>query len=359
MNRFSRETLSQLLKDQSGPCVSIYLDLKQPHWSPRNIVRYRRLLKDAEQELLLKFSKRDTFRILSPIRYFTSLHRDLKDAKTVCFFASNSISGFFPINEKITNTVVVAPSFHIKPIVSYLNPSDAWFGVIITDQFIELSRGQSRHRETIRRVNCEKYFKNNETKPFYELIDRWLELHRKSSQVPVLIFGERRILEKFSFADDICVFHLPFAENNENFILDSASSLLKHKTQLKLLNLNKSMICNETISDLGRIAIALKENKVETLAVRADKTRWGQIDWKTGFVKTSLNGALLDCVLDDLAERALVNHTELILCQNIDFAIDVDAVATLKKENFSVDKRILTANRDKLNRLTGSAQLTV
>lgn len=347
MYRFTRETLSQLLKDQEGPCISIYLELKQPYWSPRNLVRYRRLLKDAEQELLIRFSKQDTFRLLSPIRYFTSLHRDLKEAKTVCFFASNRVQGFFPINEKVPNTVVVAPSFHIKPIVSFLNPSDAWLGVIVTDQAIELCRGQSKHRETIRRVNREKHSRYKDNFAVSELIGQWVNQHRKFHHMPVFVFGDGQNLNSLSFPEDVSVFSVPPDKNFEDFILNSATDQLAHENQLKLMSLNQSLLCHEAISDLEQIALALKENRVETLAVRVDKTRWGQIDWKTGFVRTSLKGALLDCVLDDLAERALVSHTQLLLCRSIDLAIDVDAVATLKKEKVSNEKRGLNTSWDK------------
>lgn len=338
MNRFSHDNLFNLLSKQTGPCVTIYLQLRQPYWSIRNLVRYSRLLKDAEQELLLGYSKTDAKRILSPIRFFSSLYRDLKDANTVCFFSSSSAYGFFPVKDVIPNTVVVANSFHVKPIASYLNPMDFWLGIEVTHDYIQFVKGHNRHIEPVRRVSREKWAKNGNANSSVELMQQWMSLHRRSSQTPVFVYGKKHLLEPFVFSDDVNTVPLSPGETIEEHLVNRVGLVLSYKKEKKIIELNYKILRKETTSDLNIIAKALEMNSIESLAICIDKTRWGQVDWQNGVVRTSQTGALLDCVLDDLAERALVNKLELILCKREDLAYDYDAVATLKSTTAKQEK---------------------
>lgn len=347
MNRFSQESLKSLLLPQNGPCVSLYLELKQPYWSPRNLVRYRRLLKAAEQELLMRYSKADTFRILSPIRFFSSLHRDLKDANTVCFFSSGSTHGFFPIKKPIKNTVIVAPSFHIKPILSYLNPMHAWLGVHIADSHIEFVKGQNEHMEPVRRVSREKWRRNPWNSYGADLIGHWISLQRKSRYIPVFIYGSEAVLSEFEFEGDFNLLEISEQNECELLVPSLVSQRLSLIHQTKLSCLNQLILRHETVSDLNKIAKLLEDGRLESLAVRIDNTRWGQIDWQCGVVKLSENGAMLDCVLDDLAERALVKGVDLLLCQSADLITSADAVGVLKrKKTLETTITLRASNRD-------------
>lgn len=332
MYRFNHDTLRNLLTTQDGPCISIYLELQKPYWSPRNIVNYQRLLKDAERQLLLRYSRSETSKILTPIRFFSSLYCDLNEAQTVCFFSSSKEHGFFPIVDKVKNKVVVAPSFHIKPIASYLNPMDCWLGIEISYDYIQFNKGYSKHIEPLRRINRERWAKNGNHTAAVALMEQWMCIQKMSPQTPVFVYGPEDQLKQFTFSENVHTFFTTGPEADAHLV-DRVSLMLSFARETKICHLNRRIAHNDVIHDLSEIVRKLETKRIETLAVCIDKTRWGQVDWQNGLIRSKPTGQFLDCVLDDLAERALVNRTELILCKRDELVYDFEAVATLRKEH--------------------------
>lgn len=344
MKKFSQENLDQLLAHNEGPCVSIYFDLKPPFLSPKNVSRLRRLLREAEVELLARFGKAHTFRLISQFKMFAHLQSELRNAKTVCLFSSPQVAGFFPVNDELPRRVVVANSFHIKPLLPYMNPTEAWLCVHVTDKSVEFFKGQGPLLGSVsKRVRIAGFGFKKDAKAVSALIEGWVETHRTKKFTPAFVAGRQDILDKLDVSPSCKTIECPTesAEFRE-CVVSAAHAYLDGKARHAVVEMAS---CDElVVSDLDVIVKNLESNSVVSIAIKRDKTSWGHVDWSRGVVKFSEGGLLTDCVLDDIAEEALKRKVHLTVCDDSDFPEGVDVMAVLKTETVSDEHSTATTH---------------
>lgn len=140
---FRAEDLTGLLRGGVPPCVSIYLTThrKHPEWK-QDPVRFRALLSEAET-LLSKSGTRDAKHTLDPLRELLDkpFWEVALDGLAV-FLSEGSVTAYrlpMPVEE----VVVVADTFHTKPLLRFLHSNRRYFVLSITQNDVALYEGSS------------------------------------------------------------------------------------------------------------------------------------------------------------------------------------------------------------------------
>lgn len=356
MNPLKLSELSSILNRSESPCVSLYISGgSQGLWSPRTVLRYRQLLKLAEQKLLESVAAEAVDQWLSPLRYYSSLEAKVGQAETLCIFSSANFSGFYPVQQKIPDLCVVADSFHVTPIADFVNPMRTWFLVKLTKGGLQLYRGRASALESVVSFHIEGHprtqfaeSEHTEVQRFirfsdedHEKIDDFLAqyIDDEHSRYPLILSGTKTDTEAYLKAtlhnfDQTVNFSERYRELDTSDLLKSVwpkvKELFELDKKISLAGLNHAQQTGRTVCGLDAVVSKLSAGHLKTLAVRLGKPEWGSIDWKTGTVlrqNHSQAHAALDCVYDDLVERAMTQGCKVVLCSEKDLPQDIRVIA--------------------------------
>lgn len=128
MRQISTDLLMGLLSDQEPPCISLYQPTHRHHpENQQDPIRYRNLLVAMENSLRQNYSTRDTRALLDDFR---SLARDdgFWNHRTdgLAILSSPGQFQFFDLQRSVPELLVVADSFHTKPLLLALQSSDRY-----------------------------------------------------------------------------------------------------------------------------------------------------------------------------------------------------------------------------------------
>jgi hypothetical protein len=123
--RPTRNDLELLVDVQESPCVTIYMPTERPFPdSKQNAVRYRNLVDEVDTQLRGKLPSRELQRLMEileePDEPLGWSHRQ----GGLAVFASPSIFRYFDLPRKTPERLVIADSFHIRPLLRVVQSAD-------------------------------------------------------------------------------------------------------------------------------------------------------------------------------------------------------------------------------------------
>lgn len=141
MDQFRKEHLPTLLKNGSFPCISLYLPT-QPGGSPQDPVRWKNLLREAEQRLGATGAR-------SPqVREWLAPAQELQENKPMwrrtkqglaCFIAPDRVHTF-SLPFTVPARAVVASRFQVTPLLPLLELDAAAFVLCVSQNRVRLAR---------------------------------------------------------------------------------------------------------------------------------------------------------------------------------------------------------------------------
>ncbi|MDP3273573.1 MAG: hypothetical protein Q8Q09_00155 [Deltaproteobacteria bacterium] len=143
MTLLTKQSLSELLLPQSGPCLSLYQPTHRQH--PENQadpIRFHNLVKELETSLLKAYSAAETWTLLKP---FEALAKDQA-------FWNHALDGLavlgcgprfqvFRLPRTVAAFAVVADSFHLKPLWQFLQTVDRYQVLALSLDKVRLFEG--------------------------------------------------------------------------------------------------------------------------------------------------------------------------------------------------------------------------
>ncbi|WZO97727.1 hypothetical protein EP7_004772 [Isosphaeraceae bacterium EP7] len=128
MARLTSETLRQFLNGGDSPMISIYQPTHRTNPDARqDPIRYKNLLSTAEASLREKFPTREVQALLAPFRALvddTSFWSHQEHGLAI-LGSANSFE-IFQLQRPVEELVVVADSFHLKPLIRILQSADRY-----------------------------------------------------------------------------------------------------------------------------------------------------------------------------------------------------------------------------------------
>lgn len=362
MRQITIDQIAGLLDGHEPPCVSLYQKTHRHHPDNRqDPIRYRNLLRDMETSLGQKYPSREVKPLLEK---FQALARDENfwNHRTdgLAILATPSTFQLFELQRPVPELLVVADSFHLKPLLRIVQSADRYQILCLGRQDAKLYEGNrdaldpveltevpstitealgdelTEPHQTVASYGDGSHspaaphgspamFHGHGSKPdevgidkirFFRAIDRAiLEHHSRKSGLPLMLAALKE-------------YHTPFRElsHNPHLLTDGittnpdALSLDELRTEawskmepvyLKRLadlidEYQGARSRNLATDDLAEAATAATTGRVGTLLVEAARQIPGRIDTDTGKIEfRDLADPDTDDVLDDLAEMTL------------------------------------------------------
>jgi hypothetical protein len=362
MRQITTDHLTGLLADHEPPCISLYQLTHRNHpENQQDPIRYRNLLTEMENSLRQKYPTREVRTLLEK---FEALARDDRfwNHRTdgLAVLSSPNTFQIFELQRTVPELLVVADSFHTKPLLRVLQSADRY-------QILALNRNEAKLYEANRYALDEVDVGDMPTTITAALGDQLTESHQgvgvygKRAGTGALAHGgpgsfpgfggkndemdkdierffrfiDRGILEHHSRPSGLPLMLATLTENHEPFHAVShnpflmAAGIMKNPESLSLdqlradawrvvepVYLQRLAKLSDDFQvarsrdlgsdDLARIAEAATAGRVGTLLVEDDRQIPGKIDRATGRIQSGdLSDPEVDDVLDDLAELVL------------------------------------------------------
>ncbi len=151
MNTLTYEDLRTLVEPQGGPCVSIYMHTNRVGETTQNPIRFKNMLRQAEEELRDKGT--NTLVIQELLEPAVTLTRDVLfwqyQSDSLAVFLSTATFRYFMLPHASQDLVIVGDQFYIKPLLPFLSGDGRFYVLTLSLGGVKLLRGSRFHLEQV------------------------------------------------------------------------------------------------------------------------------------------------------------------------------------------------------------------
>lgn len=347
--------LEEISSAKKPPCISLYQSTHRQH--PENLqdpIRYRGLLKNLKVSLLGKYSSEEIGIFLKPFEELVS-DEDFW-SHTLDGLAVFGCPGYFravKLPRLATELVIVADSFHTKPLRRLLQTVDRYQVLGVSLDQIQLFEGNryelneiemvkevprtfnealgpghtdpysliapyggfASESEPIKNVSNEKIpnLKNDNERFFRAVDEAILEYYSKPSALPLILAAlpeHQNLFQSISINPNLISEMINF--DPHSIPITKLQKLAwqtiepQYNTKIAALNDEFMQACSHKTGsdDLEQVAQAVAAGRVKTLLIEGDRQIGGRIEATTGKIALDeLSNLQVDDVLDDLGEQ--------------------------------------------------------
>lgn len=364
MNSLLRDYSSGILHDHEPPCLSLYQPTHRVHPdNQQDSIRFRNLLKELAQSLQKNYPGTDARSLLRP---FEDLLEDgdfwNHTLNGLAVLAAADLFRVYKLARPVRELAVVADSFHIKPLIRFIQSADRYYVLGLNRREIKLFEG---NRDALEEVELlaevprtlaavvvgEKdsnesrplsvwpsspgagvYYgtgssdevQENEIERFFRAVsEAILEQYSRPTHLPLILAAlpENQTLFRridrnpYLIADEVTVH--PDALSLDD-LRERAWRAMEPHYRARLAGLVEMFGAARSKElgddDLARVAANAVAARVGTLLTEADRHIQGRIHPESG--ELNLGGDGVDDVLDDLAELVLRYGGQVVIVPN-------------------------------------------
>lgn len=354
---FRAEDLKQLLAASTAPCISIYLPTHRAHpGSKQDPVRFRDLVGEAESLLAKGPAPRDASRIVEPLRALESHAHWEHSLDGLAVFLSPTVHAVYRLPLAVPERVVVANSFHVKPLMRFLGSNRRYFVLAVSQNAVSLYEGSpfgagavelgslpGGLRDALGIPDHDRAFGGHgvptdfifhgrgpgreETKEtllkYFRAIDKALREYLHDERAPLILAAVRYYHSIYREANTY-PFLLPdgldgnFERVNGEQIHEAAWPIVKRAFDEQVDNWvgrYKALAGTGLATDaIEEIALAAIGGRVRCVLAAEGESLWGQLDRSTGAVTRHAKQLEPDDdVLDDICEESLKRGAEVLV----------------------------------------------
>ncbi len=298
----------QLLTPLTSPCVSIYIPEKSLIFSDQDRKNlFRRLVGQTEALLKRDFSIETANHICNMIWEKNPYAKISSQTQAQAFFLNLKENFHFTLKEDVSPRVVVAESFHLKPLFSAYQSTGPFLAILLSSHSINIYEGN--------RLSIEKKASFDLIKFSSDLKKYESDLSRHLLKTSTIFLIGPRVQQKI-FKEHFLQFNcqetaLESTTLDQVSLYDLVKNSFKNRIQAFGNSINKSLPLlrrqNKVLKDLKQITQAALQGKIKQLLIAKDEIIWGEIKKiNTSFIvnRHQANGRD-DDILDDIAEETL------------------------------------------------------
>lgn len=325
--------LHALIAPQTPPCISLYQPTHRHHPdNEQDPIRFRNLLREISQSLLLKHTEEQVAQLLAPLEALATddtfwNHR----TDGLAVLASASMFEVISLQRPVQELAIVADSFHTKPLLRTLQSADRFHLLWVSRHEARLFEGNRDALDEIvlggepdHRPDAEGEQIDADTERFFRTLDRRvLDNHSRPSGLPLMLatLGEHQTMFR-TVSRNSSLIAEGIAMNVDALDINALRVLAwQHMQPVYLARLAGLVDAYHTASanqlasdDLEAVALAAMAGRVSTLLVEADREIPGRIDPATGaVVQANVTKPTVDDLLDDVAESVLRTQGQVII----------------------------------------------
>lgn len=382
MRQLISENLTALLADHEPPCVSLYQPTHRRHpENQQDPIRYRNLLQRMESSLRAKYPSQEVEAVMEK---FEALARDNHFWKNrtdgLAILGSREFFHLFELQRPVKELLIVADSFHIKPLLRVLQSADrfqilclnrqeaklfegnryaldrveltdvpstitAALGQELTEQHLTVSSyggvGGSGSQPMHHGHGSKKDEAEIDTLRFFRVVDRGImDHHSRPSGLPLMLAALPEYHTTFRH-----VSHNPFlmeaglTVNPEALSLDELRVQAWQKIEPYYLHRLAKLVESFHVArsrqqgadDVTEVARATLAGRVSVLLVEAERQIPGRINAATGQIEIgSQTDPEIDDILDDLAVETLRMKGEVVVVPAERMPVKTGVAATFR-----------------------------
>lgn len=364
MDTLSTDYPDLLLRTREGPCLSLYQPTHRQH--PDNAqdpIRFGNLLKTMEASLRQRYHTRDVKPLLAPFRALAEDHEFWNHTLDgLAVLGAVDLFRIYRLQRPVSELVVVANSFHTKPLLRILQSADRYRILGLSrhtarlfegnrDALAEVSltpdaspmvadavadrpgepertnrvygpafvqKGTTRHGTDVRQDALD-----NDTERFFREVDAAVIVYDSDSTIPLMLaalpehhHAFRKLSRNPSLVD------ATIDVNPDDLSIDElrarAWRLIEPWYLQRLARLTDAYHAARARhladDDLAKVARAVIDGRVATLLVEAERQIPGRIDAQTGDIgRADLSEPDVDDLLDDIGELGMKNGAEVVI----------------------------------------------
>jgi hypothetical protein len=382
MRQITSDQLSELLAAQQPPCVSLYQPTHRQHpENQQDPIRFRNMLGKLESTLRETYGTREVRDLL---KNFQPLARDDQfwNHRTdgLAVLSSPEVFHIFELLRPVRELLVVADSFHTKPLIRILQSADRFQILCLTRQEVRLYEGNRDSLAPVELTDVPSHLADvlgderspstqpigtygtrtggggttihNEHAPqtnnvqadtdrFFRAVDQGiLEHHSRPSGLPLMLAALAESIESFRrvsrnpFLMPGGILGDPGALSLEELRRSAWENIeplyLARLEELKE-RFQTARARQDASADLSDIARAVVAGRVATLLVEADREIPGRFDRATGAIEFApLSSPEVDDLIDDVMEATLRTGGEVIVVPAERMPTDTGLAATFR-----------------------------
>ena len=334
MRELMNQDLKAISEATSAPMISIYLSREGTQDMKSLTEKWKESLARAEYFLSKDYSKsfiQSFMEKLSLADCFKNLeHLD----KGVIIFYSDKYQGYYKSQTSINDLVVVADSFHIKPLIRIKNNEKGFFLISISLKAVKIwgeSNGHLYHLETFKNeTEFEESNKNTNKNPRASsrefIAQAAVEINKMLSvyKLPIILAGVtehlgqmRKFLDHSMIIDESIVGNVE-REKSEDLrakCFEILEPFYRQKELETIEELNLAVKKNYAITYIEDIAVSAVYGKIKKLFVVENRQLWGTLNKLTGevFISPRQLNSHDDDILDDICQLVLAKGGEVIV----------------------------------------------
>lgn len=348
---------ANLFEAKGGLHISIYL--KKDHVSDQ-VERIKEELDTTERMLKTTLSKSDLGRFLAPLKNLINNRELLSNfTENIAIFRNTDIFRIVSLPELDGEISSIATSFHIKPLLTWMQKEKNYFFLGIDEDSIYLYKSnlgkwtivdatpisngfhwQDRRWEDLSRVEKHLLMKNIEE--MYQFIKVNVLDRAKSANEIVYIAGDstytdvlQQKLDEVGCPNFLLTDNYKRNQNEQMKILigdilqqQSERTVNNFLKEYQLAKYNRSALSN--IFDIGK---ASADGTISKLIISGDKNIFGKVCHQTG--RISINPPNFDheddCILDDIAQMVIEQKGEVLITNRNQLPMYSPALAIMRE----------------------------
>jgi len=360
---FTRQELQPLLAPHPAPCVSLFLPThSRPPDAEQDPVRFKNLLGTATGLLHTEYASKDTNALLEPLQALLDGDFWRQQTDGLAVFRSLDLMLHYRIPLSLPELAVVADTFHLKPLIKFLQANRRFFVLALSQNSVALYEGTPyalgrvdlptlpaslieelgvEQRESFLNLHASRagraapMFHGHGVPPtenekaelarFFQAIDNvlWEGLLREE-RAPLMLAGVGyyhpiyRTISRYQFLAAQSVegnFERATPEEIHAKAWPLASELFREQENTLLNEYARLVGSGQAMNDLHAIAQATVQGRVRHLLVAESAQLWGRLDRADGSVvqHSAQQDTRDDDIFDDLAECVLTRSGEVLL----------------------------------------------
>lgn len=359
MRPFTVVELQDLVRPREGPCVSIFLPThRRIDGADEDRIRFKNLVGEARDRLEEVAGKRAATRLMKPVVDLegSTLWRGRLDGLAV-FSAADGLR-WFRVPMELPERVAVSDTFHVRPLVRYLQTRRRFQVLALARNGCRLFAGtsqdliqhdlkampasveevagtpQDREGPTMHRAGGHLRFHGNaaprsereDLARYFRKVDEVVTQALRDENAPVVLAGIDRHMAIYrsvsrlrNLAADGAAgsFDRTPPDKLHARVLPIAESALRRREDDAVGEYRRAERAGLAIEELENIGPAAVQGRLRILFIARGRIADGRFDRTTGEVKLTARkkGAVVDDVLDDIAESVLIRGGEVLVLE--------------------------------------------
>jgi hypothetical protein len=367
MRELTIKNLNILNVSSTGPMISLYLSKDMAILDQKSIEeRWKDLLQKAEFFLLKDYTRTYVDQYMAKLRDGKFIEKlEGLDQGIVVFHSTEGFDGevgYVRVQSDINDLVVVADSFHIKPLIRIKNNVRGFFIVTMSSRAINVLIENSGHLIKLDSYRNEPGIDGTNKKDSKEFfLNAAQELNKlfTAYRLPIILAGVKdhighmkKLLNQSMLMNESIVGNVEKMKAIE--LQERVYKILTpyyEEQELGALNeLEIAMARERAITYLEDIAISAVYGKISKLFVVENRFVWGSINKHTGeiFIAPRQVNAHDDDVLDDLCQIVLEKGGEVIVVKEINNFRGHYAVAIVTDKSHLFESEYVEENTQSL-----------